>query len=165
MNHDPILAEMKLVFKDVPYGIEHTLRVLQNASEIAAGETAAPEIVEVISLAAILHDIGAVEAQRKYNSMDGRFQELEGPDLARAILERAGADEELIERVSYIVGHHHTLASIDGLDFQILWEADFLDNLEFGEGAKTEDEVRRLLRENFKTATGRKLALKRCGQM
>lgn len=156
---------MKLVFKDVPYGIEHTLRVLQNADEIAAGEMVDPETMEVVSLAAILHDIGAVEAQRKYNSMDGCFQELEGPAIARAILERAGAGGEVMERVSYIVGHHHTPASIDGLDFQILWEADFLDNLEFGDGEKTEAELRRLIGENFKTATGRGLALKRCGQV
>ena len=40
-----------------------------------------------------------------------------------------GYTEEQIERVKYLVGHHHTYDNIDGLDYQILIEADFGQSL------------------------------------
>jgi HD superfamily phosphodiesterase len=165
MHRDKAIDEMKLVFKEVPYGIEHTLRVLHNADEIMSGENIAGDVAEIVSLSAILHDVGTIEAQRKHGSMEGHFQEIEGPAIAKEILERIGTPDEINERVCYIVGNHHTLSRIDGLDFQILWEADFLDNLEFGEQSKTREELCSAIRENFKTATGRSLALKRCGPL
>lgn len=165
MKRDKIIDEMKLVFAEAPYGIGHTLRVLHNADEIMAGEKIDGDTAEIVSLSAILHDIGALESQRKHGSMDGRFQEIEGPAIARDILERAGAVQEVIERVCYLVGNHHTPSKIDGLDFQILWEADLLDNLEFGEQSKTQEQLHGEIQENFQTVTGKGLALKRCGVM
>ncbi len=38
-------------------------------------------------------------------------------------------DKELIARVCYLVGHHHTYTDIDGLDYQILVEADYIVNM------------------------------------
>ena len=154
---------MKLVFKDAPYGIEHTLRVLQNADEIVTGESLDQKTMEIISLSAILHDIGALKAHRKYNSMEGHFQEIEGPPIAQKILERVGISNQVVDRVCFLVGNHHTPLRIDGLDFQILWEADFLNDLEFGEQSKTREQLHIEIQENFQTATGRSLALKRCG--
>ena len=43
--------------------------------------------------------------------------------------ELGGYTEAQIERVKYLVGHHHTYDFIDGMDYQILVEADFLVNL------------------------------------
>ena len=37
--------------------------------------------------------------------------------------------DAVIDRVCYLIGHHHTYNNIDGLDYQILVEADFLVNL------------------------------------
>ena len=34
-----------------------------------------------------------------------------------------------MDRVCYLVGHHHTYLDMDGMDYQILVEADFLVNL------------------------------------
>jgi HD superfamily phosphodiesterase len=163
MYRDKVIDEMKLVFKEVPYGIEHTLRVLHNADEIMTGEVVDQEMREIISLSAILHDIGAIEAQRKHGSMDGHFQEIEGPAIAKEILERIGVPDSVIERVCYIVGNHHTPSKIDGIDFQILWEADLLDSLEYGERSKTLEQLHTEIQGNFKTATGNRLALKRLG--
>ena len=39
-----------------------------------------------------------------------------------------GFSDSLIDRVCFLVGHHHTYTEIDGIDFQILVEADFLVN-------------------------------------
>lgn len=163
MYRDKAVAEMKLVFKEAPYGIEHTLRVLHNADEIISGEKIDGNTAEIVSLSAILHDIGAIEAQRKHGSMDGHFQEIEGPAIAKGILERIGAPKGIINRVCHIVGNHHTPSKIDGIDFQILWEADLLDSLEFGERSKTQEQFYVEIQKNFKTAAGNDLALRRLG--
>ena len=157
------IDEMKLVFKELPYGIDHTMRVLKNTEEIIKGEAIDDKSIETVKLAAVLHDVGAIEALGKYGSIDGPFQEIEGPPVARNILEPLDVPHETINRVCYIVGHHHSPSEIDGIDFQILWEADFLDSLEFGEPVKNRGELQDKITENFKTVTGRKLALKRLG--
>lgn len=79
MLKEKIIIEMKEVFKEIPFGIEHTLKVLKNAEDIMKGENIGEEEKEFISITAILHDIGAVEAQKKYGSIDGVYQEKEGP--------------------------------------------------------------------------------------
>ena len=35
----------------------------------------------------------------------------------------------MIDRVKYLIAHHHTYDAIDGIDYQILVEADFLVNI------------------------------------
>src|SRR5574344_1293828 len=122
-----IIEEMKDVFKEIPFGIEHTLKVLQNAEDIMKGENIEKE-KELITIVAILHDIGAVEAQKKYGSIDGVYQEKEGPAVAREILHKVGSGKN-IDRICFIIGNHHTPSKIDELDFQIQWEADLLENL------------------------------------
>lgn len=151
---------MEQVFKEIPYGIDHTMRVLRNAEFIMDGENISRDTRLTISLAAVLHDIGAVSAQEKYGSMDGHLQEMEGPPIARAILENIGTPPEVTERVCHIVGHHHTFSSIDGIDFQILWEADTLEAL-LAEFPKEQRILRERVQENFRTAAGQQLALSR----
>lgn len=114
-----------------------------------------------ISVKAILHDIGAIEAQRKYGSMEAVYQEKEGPAIAKRILESLGYASEFIERVCFIVGHHHTPLKIDGIDFQIQWEADLLANLEYMPIKEDKDKLKEYIEDNFKTATGRVLATTR----
>ena len=63
MFKEKIIIEMKEVFKEIPFGIEHTLKVLKNAEDIMNGENIGEEEKEFISIVAILHDIGAIEAQ------------------------------------------------------------------------------------------------------
>ena len=45
------------------------------------------------------------------------------------MLMRLGFADNVIERVCYLIGHHHTYTGIEGRDYQILVEADFLVNL------------------------------------
>lgn len=161
MYLDQAIAAMKSVFRDIPYGIDHTTRVLNNAEIIMTGEGGSGVLRETVALAAVLHDIGAVEAQKKHGSLEGRFQELEGPAIARSILEDIGVPAETTERVCFIVGHHHTPDAIDGSDFQILWEADYLEMLQLGGEIKDRTELRRKVEENFRTASGRSLAFER----
>ena len=102
---DRIIAKMKEIFHEIPYGIEHTLNVLKNAEEIMENESLSGKMKELISLSAILHDIGAIEAQRKYNSMDGKYQEIEGVPIAKTILFDLNYNHEIIERVCYIISY------------------------------------------------------------
>ncbi|WFA08004.1 HD domain-containing protein [Tissierella sp. Yu-01] len=158
MNTQNIIQQMKEIFKEIPFGIEHTLKVLKNAEDIMEGEIVSSKEKELISIVAVLHDIGAVEAQRKYGSIDGVYQEKEGPAVARQILEKEGLSSKDIERICYIIGNHHTPSKIDGLDFQIQWEADLLENLT---AMDKQQEIKKCIDENFKTATGKRIAYNR----
>ena len=67
--------------------------------------------------------------ERKYNSTAGHYQEIEGPHIARSLLNGIALEQDDIDRITYLIGHHHSYHLVDGIDFQILIEADFLVNL------------------------------------
>ena len=106
-------------------------------------------------MTAFVHDIGIRIAEEKYGSCAGPLQEKEGPAAAKAMLEEIGYDEKLIDRVCHIVGHHHTYTNIDGIDYQILVEADFLVNLY--EGNESHEAALTAYRKIFKTEAGKKM--------
>lgn len=160
MFKEKIIGEMKKVFEEIPLGVEHTLKVLQNAEEIMKGENVGEEEKRLISIVAILHDIGAVEALRKYGSIAGLYQEKEGPAVAREILNKVGYTEN-IDRICFIIGNHHTPSKIDGKDFQIQWEADLLENLTTMDRRKEQEDLKKRIDDNFKTAAGKKIAYER----
>lgn len=110
---------------------------------------------EILEAAAIVHDIGIHRSEEKYGRNTGRYQEIEGPPEAEKLLASQGWPETVIQRVSYLVGHHHTYTDIDGMDYQLLVEADFLVNL-FEEGAlpETREDVFRRI---FRTESGKYL--------
>ena len=93
---EQLVAEMNRVFGDDRRRIDHAMKVLENAETILATEPEADTLT--VQAAAILHDIGIHEAERKHGSCTGRLQELEGPPIARAILERLGLDEKTTRR-------------------------------------------------------------------
>jgi urease accessory protein UreE len=160
MYKEKIIEEMKEVFKEIPFGVEHTLKVLQNAEDIMKDENIGDEEKELIAIVAILHDIGAVEAQKKYGSIDGVYQEKEGPAVAREILKKVGYNEN-IDRICYIIGNHHTPSNIDGIDFQIQWEADLLENLTVMDIHNQQQEIKKCIEQNFKTNIGKRIAYNR----
>ncbi len=133
----------------------HALKVLAYARMIALAERLAGSELACVEAAAVLHDIGIHEAERKHGSTAGPWQELEGPPIAREMLEAAGADEAFADRVCFLVGHHHSYASIDGIDFQILVEADFLVNAD--EDAMAPAAIAAMERSIFRTEGGKTL--------
>lgn len=138
--------------------ILHALEVLRFVEEIMAGEKITGNTARVATAAAIFHDIAIKVAERKHGSAAGKYQEIEGPPIARDMLQRSGEDPEFIERVCYLIGNHHTFDKIDGPDFQVLWEADLLVNLLAGGGPRDPEALERLIARNFHTGTGRTLA-------
>lgn len=58
----------------------------------------------------------------------------------------------MLERICYLVAHHHTFTDVKGMDYQILLEADFLVNA--GEQEKYRKAVSEFRENVFKTETG-----------
>jgi HD superfamily phosphodiesterase len=117
--------------------INHALKVFAFARIISSREPLDAGMQEIIAYTALLHDIGIVEAERKHHSSAGKYQQIEGPPVARQILSDLGISPATIDRVCFITGNHHAYTRIDNIDFQILVEADFLVNI-FEDGLKKE---------------------------
>lgn len=152
---ESVIAEMIRYNAGDPRRVHHALKVYAFARVIAKREGMAETQRGVLETAAVLHDIGIHNSEVKYGSSSGKHQEKEGPAVAREILSRLGAAPELTDRVCFLVGHHHTYTQIDGPDYQILVEADFLVNLfEDGLGEK---EARAVCQKYFKTEAGKEI--------
>ena len=128
---------------------------LRFAQLIASGELLDPATRTVVECAALVHDIGIHAAEEKYGRADGKHQEAEGPALAQALLGETALDKARCERVCWLVGHHHTYAPVDGIDHQILLEADALVNLY--EDQVPLEAVAQAKERLFRTETGRRL--------
>ena len=149
----PILNAMIAYDAGDPKRIHHFLKVHAFARLIGLGEGLDPDTQFILETAAVVHDIGIHKAEAVYGSSGGKYQEALGPAEAEALLTPLGLSQQVIERVMHLVGHHHTYADIDGMDYQILVEADFLVNL-------YEDSVPKAAAQNaldkiFKTQTGK----------
>lgn len=152
-----VMLAMEAYFDADARRIDHAHRVAGYARELLAGIDA-DELVTLT--AAYLHDIGIHEAERKYNSCSGHYQELEGPAVARELLEGLGADQRLIATVCELVGCHHTPGGVDSPEFRILWDADALVNLAEVVVDKAADEIDRILDKALVTETGYRRARK-----
>jgi len=136
--------------------INHALKVLGFARCIADSEGLTGDARDIVELAAVLHDIAIRLCEKKYGSCGGKLQEQEGPAIARPILTRCGASSAVSERVQYIIAHHHTYTNIDGLDYQIIVEADFLVNRD--EADFTHEAFVNFYNRYFKTQAGKEMA-------
>ncbi|MCE1199651.1 MAG: HD domain-containing protein [Marinilabiliales bacterium] len=148
-----VLSEMFRCNRQDQKRIEHSLKVwgYARALGILEGLDAGPQFV--LELTAILHDIGIHVAESKYGWCDGALQETEGPPVAKEILRNKGVDQQVAERVCFIISKHHTFSAIDGIDFQLLVEADFLVNA-VEEGVTTEMATH-FMQKNFRTESGK----------
>ena len=149
-----IILKMIKYFNNDVERISHALKVYGYAKAITAREDLSEEQILVVELAAILHDIGIKEAERKYNSSAGKYQEIEGPHIAQKLMSEI-VSPDLIDRVSFIIGNHHSYNKIDGIDFQILVESDFLVNID--EGKLDTNSIITIKAKYFRTETGRKI--------
>ena len=93
--------------------------------------------------------------RKKYGNTNGKYQEQEGAPLVREFLADTGMTAEQIDRVAYLVGHHHSPAQIDGIDYQILIEADYIVNA--SESGYSQQAIRTFLEHTMKTAAGIRL--------
>ncbi len=152
------LAEAMIAYeRGCPERIQHFLKVHDFARWIGEAEGLDPRTLEVLEAAALVHDIGIRPALEKYGSAAGPLQEREGAAPAREMLESLGFDTELTDRVCRLVARHHTYQGVDGPDWQILLEADYLVNS--FEGGQSREAILSALRNFFRTAAGTRMLL------
>lgn len=137
------------------HDICHFLKVWGFARTIGEAEGLDERTLMTLELAAVVHDIACPALRKERGSAPGGAQEKAGPPMVREFFKDCGLDEEMLERICYLVGHHHTYAGVDGQDYQILLEADFLVNA--GEHEKDRNAVGSFHEKVFKTRTGLRL--------
>lgn len=152
---EEIIIKMIDYFEGDVRRINHAIKVYQFAKVISSGEDIDHDIQECLEIAAVLHDIGIKNAEKKYNSSAGNYQEIEGPGVAEEILRNFNISNDKVYRIKFLIGNHHSYKKIDKIDFQILIESDFLVNIDED---KIEIENIKVIKEKyFKTNTGTKL--------
>lgn len=125
-----LMAAMIKYDQGDPRRIQHLIKVHDLAATIGILEKLPAEEQFILEAAAILHDIGIHLSEEKFHSTSGKYQEQEGPaEAAKLLSQLGGYTEQQIQRILYLIGHHHTYQDIQGMDYQILVEADFLVNL------------------------------------
>lgn len=152
---DNLFMDMIAYYDGDPKRIQHFTKVHSYARLIGIGEELDDASLFILEAAAYTHDIGIRVAEEKYGRCDGKLQEQEGPIIAQKMLSQLGFENYIVERICFLIGHHHTYDNIDGLDYQILVEADFLVNLyEDDAGNRAIDKAYKRI---FKTETGKKI--------
>ena len=155
MKIERLFTEMYRYYSGEPDRIQHLIKVHSFALQIGREEGLDQRTLQILETAAIVHDIGIKKALEKYGSYNGEYQELEGPPEAKTILEKLNYPQDIIERVCYLVGNHHSFYEIDGADYQILIEADFLVNMY--ESNMSRDSMLSVMREIFRTKTAKQI--------
>ena len=155
LKNNELILEMVRYYAGDPKRINHFLKVNALGKIIASKEKVNSRMYNIIDVATITHDIGIKVSEEKYGSSAGKYQELEGPAIAKDMLSKLEYDEEVIERTMYLIGHHHTYDNITGVDYQILVEADFLVNIY--EDGMSKEAINSVRSKIFKTDTGKKL--------
>lgn len=153
MFAEELIVKMVEFNEGDPKRIQHFLKVYKFAHVIGVKENLDENTLFILDVASIMHDIGIRPAEKKYGSANGKLQEQEGPAYAREMLaEFRDINPEQIERVCYLIGHHHTYDNVEGMDYRILLEADFLVNAL--EDNLNTDGIRQFRDKVFETSTG-----------
>ena len=124
-----LYIEMIKLYQGDAKRIHHFTKVNAYGKLIAELEQVSPETYFIIDAATLTHDIGIHTCEEKYGNCNGKLQEKEGPAIAEKMLKELGFDQDVSDRVQYLIAHHHTYNNIDEIDYQILVEADFLVNI------------------------------------
>lgn len=137
------------------HDIDHLIRVWTYAKTIGELEGLDPETLFILEVAAVTHDIACPLCREKYGNTSGKRQEQEGSWLVREFLLGTGLTDAQIDRVAFLVGHHHTFTGMEGADWQILVEADYIANA--SENGYGEEKIRSFTEKIAKTRSGKHL--------
>ena len=137
------------------HDIEHLVKVWSYAKTIGELEALDDETQFLLEAVAITHDIACPVCREKDGNANGKLQEQESPALIKQFFTETDLTESQTNRISYVVRHHHTYEGVDGLDWQILLEADYIVNASENEYSK--ENIQNFLNTHARTAAGRKL--------
>jgi HD superfamily phosphodiesterase len=152
MKHNDILGIMVKYNGTDVRRINHAIKVYAFAEYIGEKENVDTQTMEIIRYAAILHDIGIHQAEKLYNSSAGNYQEELGSIVAKDLIDNFSIDNTKKERIYFLIGNHHSYNKIDGIDFQILVESDFLVNI--FEDTLNIESIKSIKQKIFRTKTG-----------
>lgn len=156
MLNEKLIMEMAKFNDGDPKRIQHFTKVYEYAHTIGVLEKLDGKTQKILDIASIMHDIGIRPSEEKYGRCDGKLQEQEGPFYAHEMLKNfSEVTSEEAERACFLIGHHHTYTGVDGLDWQILLEADFLVNA-YEDGLEKES-IKTFREKVFRTETGTRL--------
>ena len=156
--NEELIEEMKSYFGDKQGLIDHTMAVYGYANQLHKMEGGDPLVVKA---GALYHDIGIPEAKRVHGSSAGKYQEIEGPPIARRILNQLIVQPESVDHICRIIANHHTAHdefTVNTIEFQIVWDADGLVNHARRKLGENEKEINRKIEQLFRTPTGKKMA-------
>ena len=155
MTASEIMVKMISFSKGNIHDIDHLIRVWTYAKTIGELEGLDSETLFILEVAAITHDIACPLCREKYGNTNGKYQENEGIPMVREFLHDTGLTDAQINRVAFLVGHHHTFTGIEGADWQILVEADYIANA--SENGYSEQNIQNFMEKNVKTKSGKRL--------
>lgn len=102
--------------KEAPDRIQHLAKVHSFARLIGLSEGIDEKQLYVLETAAYTHDIGIKPSYEKYGHCKGPYQEKEGVEPAKKMLGELRFEEDVIDRVCWLIAHHHTYTDVDGMD-------------------------------------------------
>ena len=153
MTISQILEKMIVFSKGNIHDIDHLIRVWAYAKTIGELEGLDADTQFILEVAALTHDIACPLCREKYGNTNGKYQEAEGEKLVKDFLADSGMAKEQIDRVAFLIGHHHTFHDIDGIDYQILIEADYIANA--SENEYSEINLKNFMEKIMKTESGK----------
>ena len=137
------------------HDINHFLKVWAFAKTIGEQEKLDSDTQQTLELAAVVHDIACPLCREKYGNTVGKNQENESPPLIYEFFAQMPVGKEKVERILWLVSHHHTYTAVDSIDYQILLEADFLVNAD--ESRYSKNAIKNAEQRIFHTDTGIRL--------
>ncbi|MGF6376545.1 uncharacterized protein M2140_001622 [Clostridiales Family XIII bacterium PM5-7] len=150
-----LLKKMIDFYEGNLHDINHFIKVWTYAKTIGELEELDCETQYILEASAIIHDIACPLCREKYGNTNGKHQEEESQPLVEKFLQDCELTAEQTARIVYLVCHHHTYIKVDGLDHQILLEADYLVNAD--EAKYSSENMLNAEKHIFKTASGKAL--------
>ncbi len=155
MTAAQIMEKMIVFSKGNLHDIDHFIRVWTYAKLIGELERLDKETQYILEVAAMTHDIACPLCREKYGNTNGKYQEAEGTQMVKAFLADTEMTDAQINRVAFLVGHHHTLHDIDGIEHQILIEADYIANA--AENGYDVQNMKNFMQKLMKTGSGKQI--------
>ena len=150
-----IALEMKKYYGTDFRPMSHALKVARYAEQILKMEGGNPLIVLGASY---LHGMAVHKRGKRSEGTPVHVQDGEGLAAAKAILEKLSVEKEIADEICDILGHLDRPREQDGLNFQIVYEAEWLATAE-EKGISTDREKdAEFIDRVFRTVTGKQMA-------
>ena len=154
---DRVSSAMHDYFGDDARRIRHAEAVTDFAEQINKYEHGDPAIIMACGY---LHDIGIRNSEEKYQSSAPKYQHIEGPPVAQTILEELDVEPEMVDEICDIISHHHAPRKEETINFKVLYDADFIVNIDDDQPMKqrSKEKILSLINKAMLTDSGKKIA-------